>query len=278
MALLNETRNLLAQGQTDISVACSAVSEHQSGLNITCHAAWEPMLLASMAAEGVQALHLEGLQQCDSCPIRHGADILQKTEKDYATLNAALGVQLTIVKEEKPLTEEKTTPQSEAEPERRAFFRNLIPSISKGAAVAAAQIGHAAGQAIQDEAQENEENAPVSSPLPVRLRLFLRALPRLQANFTPVPAMPSLPLGAIQADERCTACATCVEQCPTQALSIREFGSNAILEFQPDACIGCEHCISVCPENALEKLPGISLPALLTGRSRPLVMVPVNAT
>jgi len=278
VALLTEARNMMAEGQTDINAACSAVSNPQNGLRITCHAAWDPMLLACMAAEGLRTLHLEGLQQCDSCPMRHGAEIIQKTEKDYATLNSALGVQLEIVKEGKTVGGEKNAPQSEPEPERRVFFRNLIPSITKGAAVAAAQVGHAASQAIQQERQGDGENAPTSSPLPIRLRLFLRALPRLQANFTPIPAMPSLPLGAIQADASCTACNTCVEQCPTQALSIREFGSNAILEFQPDTCIGCEHCIAVCPEHALEQLPGISLPALLTGRSRPLVMVPVSAS
>jgi len=277
VALLNKARKMVSEGQTEINATCSAASA-QNGLKIACHATWEPMLLACMAAEGVRTLHLEGLQQCDSCPVRHGAHILQKTETDYATLNTALGVKLAIVKEEKTVFAEETAPKSAPEPERRAFFRNLIPSITKGAAVAAAQVGYAASQAIRQEMQGKSEHSPDASPLPVRLRLFLRALPRLQANFTPLPAMQSLPLGAIQADDNCTACATCVEQCPTRALSIREFGSNAILEFQPDACIGCEQCIAVCPEHALEKLPGISLPALLTGRKRPLVMVSVDAS
>ncbi len=272
VALLNEARNMVMQGKTEINAACHAVSDAQNGLKVACHAIWDPMLLACMAAEGVRTLNLEGLHQCETCPVRHGAEILQKTEKDYTTLNAALGVQLVINKEEKSVVEEKPQP----EPERRAFFRNLIPSLAQGAAVAAAQVGHAASQAIQQDMHDEGETS--SSSLPIRLRLFLRALPRLQANFTPVPLMPSLPLGAIQADASCTACGECVEQCPTQALGLREFGNNNILEFQPEACVGCERCIAICPENALESLPAISLPVLLTGRNRPLVMVSSEAS
>jgi len=266
--LLREARDLVMQGQTEINVACNAVSDAHPGLNVPCHAVWDPMLLACMAAEGVRTLHLEGLRQCDSCSVRHGANIMRQTEKDYATLNNALGIRLTVSWRAKVHVAEKSS--SVAEPERRAFFRKLIPSITQGAAMAAVQIGHAAGQALRQET--DEETAP-SSGLPIRLRLFLHALPRLQANFTPIPHMPTLPLGAIQADARCTACNQCVERCPTAALDIREFGDNKVLEFRPDACIGCQHCIAICPEHALEPLPGISLPAVLARRARPLVMV-----
>ncbi len=267
--LLREARELVMQGQTEINVACSnAVPETQPGLTVSCHAVWDPMLLACMAAEGVRTLHLGGIRQCDSCPVRHGAKIMRQTEKDYATLNHALGVRLTVSWREKVYVAEKLSPV--AEPERRAFFRKLIPSITQSAAMAAVQIGHAAGQAVR---QETHQETASSSGLPVRLRLFLRALPHLQVNFTPIPHMPTLPLGAIQADARCTACNQCVERCPTKALDIREFGNNKVLEFRPDACIGCQYCIVICPEHALEPLPGISLPAVLARHARPLVMV-----
>jgi ferredoxin len=85
--------------------------------------------------------------------------------------------------------------------------------------------------------------------------------------------MPSLPLGAIQANNHCTACGECIEQCPTHALNLRDFGSNKILEFKADYCIGCSFCVDICPEQALEMLPSISLPALLTKKARPLIMV-----
>ncbi len=268
--LLREAHDLVMQGQTGINVSCDAVADTHSGLNIPCHAAWDPMLLACMAAEGVRTLHLGGIQQCDSCPVRHGEKIMRQTEKDYATLNNALGIRLTISWQEKVCAAEKRS--SVAEPERRAFFRKLIPSITQSAAVAAAHIG----QATQAAREETHQGSISSSELPIRLRLFLRALPRLQVNFTPIPHMSTLPLGAIHADASCTACNRCVERCPTKALDIREFGDNKILEFRPDACIGCQHCIDVCPEHALGSLPGISLHAVSARHTRPLVMVSSN--
>jgi len=227
---------------------------------------WDPMLLACLAAEGIRTLHLNGIHQCDSCPVHHGSEMMAQTERDYALLNRALGIYLEISREETN-TSNNQARRSVPEPERRSFFRNLFPTMAQSAIRAAVQLN----QTSNDE--DNEAAKAASVHLPLRLRLFLRALPRLQANFTPVPNMPSLPLGAIQADANCTACAKCIEQCPTQALALREFGTNKILEFSPDACIGCQQCVSICPEHALDTLPAISLPTLLTRRERPLVMV-----
>jgi len=269
--LLQQARQLVMQGQSEINVACNAITDTRPGLRVHCHASWDPALLACMAAEGVRIMHLEGIDQCDSCPACHGSSLMQQTEKDYATLNKSLGMQLHISRKAKAVVVEKPRPASEPEPQRRAFFRSLIPTLTQGAAMAASQIGQAVNQATAVDMTEADTEH--GSHLPVRLQLFLRALPRLQANFTPVPFMPSLPLGAIQANASCTACNQCIEQCPTEALGIREFGANKILEFQPDACTGCRQCINTCPEEALESLPGISLPSVLTRRARPLIMV-----
>jgi len=272
--LVRQSMALVQQGKTHIHATCSASKHEHADLRLPCHAAWSPVLLASLAAEGIRNLNLDGMDQCHDCPMQFGADIMQQTENDYATLNHALGVHLHITRQ--PIQIESCIDEKPAdEPERRAFFRNLMPSLAQSAAAASAQIAQAAQQSMKQAALEGNNGTANKqvSPLPVRLQLFLRALPKLQSNFTPIPATPSLPLGAIQADARCNACGDCVEQCPTHALHIKEFGANKILEFNANACIGCSHCIHCCPEHAVEPLPGISLPSILTGKARPLVMV-----
>jgi len=274
VSMVLRVSELARQGKTGLRAVCSKVPDASADLSVPCHAAWDAMLLACMAAEGIQTLHMDGINQCSSCPARYGSEIMEQTEKDYALVNKALGKHLNISREETIISNE---PARRSVPglARRAFFRNLIPSMAQTASIAAVQIGQAARQAIRQETGNEEA---LFSSLPVRLRLFLRALPRLQANFTPIPCIPGLPLGAIQADASCTACNQCVGQCPTQALSIREFGASKVLEFQPDACIGCQQCIVTCPENALASLPGISLPTVLTRRARPLVIVSDQAS
>jgi len=264
--IVKQAYELARRGKTSIHATCSAVANTSADLSVPCHAAWDPILLACIAAEGIRTLHLNGIHQCGSCPVRHGMEIMVQTEKDYALLNNALGIHLEISQEETTIPIEQAR-RSIPEPKRRAFFRNLFPMMAHGAIKAAAQLD----QASNDE--DNDAGTVTSTRLPLRLRLFLRALPHLQANFTPVPNMPSLPLGAIQADANCTACNECVEQCSTHALELKEFGTNRVLEFRPDACIGCRQCMDICPEHAIEALPAISLPVLLTRRTRPLVMV-----
>jgi len=266
ISIVRQAHDLVRQGKGKLCASCNAVTGASTDLNVPCHAAWDPMLLACIAAEGVRTLYLAGIHQCASCPVRHGAEIMGQTEKEYAMLNEALGIHLEISWENPPVPVKKDRGKV-PEPERRSFFQNLFPAMAQSAVQAATQIS----QTNRDE--PIKANTLSSARLPLRLRLFLRALPNLKANFTPLPNMPSLPLGAIQADTSCTACNACVEQCPTHALDLRKFGTSRVLEFRPDACTGCQQCVSVCPEHALEGLPAISLPPLLTRRARPLVMV-----
>jgi ferredoxin len=57
----------------------------------------------------------------------------------------------------------------------------------------------------------------------------------------------------------CTACGTCVDRCPTDALT-----SNAenIPELNADRCIGCAVCATGCPSEAILMIerPGIPVP------------------
>lgn len=270
-AIVREAHALTQRGSSRLYAICSAVSDDRADLRVPCHGLWDALLLAAIAAEGIRDIHIVGTDQCTSCPVRHGADIFTQTKRDYDTLNMALEMRLEIHHDAppapKPEPYEEETPDLR-EPSRRAFFRNLVPAIAQGVAMSAAQVGQAARQELAEERQETSDDT-----LPVRHQLFVKALPRLKPVFTPIPDLPSLPIGAIQASDACTACGTCVEVCPTQALALNPFGANTVLEFRPDACIGCKHCVTACPEHAIEALPGISLPAIATGRSRPLIMV-----
>ena len=262
-------REVIHLGKRSLHAACSMV-ECDADLRIDCHAVWSPLLFAACAAEGVRKIYLNGTDRCEGCPKRYGATVIRRAEADYATLNQALGVKLELVHGAPAETAPLPTTQKTSEPARRAFFRQLIPSIAENVAKASEELADAARQAA---AQPRREENRTSSTLPVQLQLFLRALPRLHCNFTPLPVTPSLPLGAIQADASCTACGDCVELCPTEALAIRPFGANNILEFHANRCIGCNHCVELCPEQALKPLPGISLPAVVSGKTRPLIMV-----
>ena len=282
---LAEARQHLAGGSKRIHAACGAADSAQAAIRVPCHATWDAALLAELAAEGVRTLVLEGLHACRTCPLRHGGAMLEDTRREWDALSQALGVQMSIQDGEAmsnpaPAATDQTSADISGqarspEPDRRAFFRSLLPSLAQGAAVAAAQIGQSAREALRED---NETEPSGETELSLRMRLFLRALPHLNPNFTPVPVMDGFPFGAIQATDACTACGDCIPACPTSALTLRPFGDNAILELAANACTGCGLCIEACPEQALERLPAVSLPALLAERPRPMIMVPTART
>lgn len=266
--ILNLANRRKRQGIAMLTAACAAANAEDADAVVPCHAVWDPCLLACLAAAGMRTLNLSGLEQCRTCTHLYGAQVFEQTRKEYKRLNASLDVHMEIRSTPaKKRGEPRAQPATESvpSPSRRAFFHNLLPAVMQGAVqVTRPEARAAAGAAV----------AAANSRLPLRLRLFLRALPHLHPNFTPLPRLPSLPLGSIQADARCTACHRCVEHCPTAALALKPFGDDWLLELQPQACIGCRRCEAVCPEEAIEALPTLSLPALLAAKPRPLVLIP----
>jgi Pyruvate/2-oxoacid:ferredoxin oxidoreductase delta subunit len=59
--------------------------------------------------------------------------------------------------------------------------------------------------------------------------------------------------------ERCSACETCIDRCPMQALA---FDGSDMLHVDPDRCIGCGLCATGCPEEAIamHAKPGVPAP------------------
>ena len=47
--------------------------------------------------------------------------------------------------------------------------------------------------------------------------------------------------------EKCTGCESCVEECPSEAISMEEGKAKV----NPEACIDCGVCIDACPEQAI---------------------------
>ena len=50
--------------------------------------------------------------------------------------------------------------------------------------------------------------------------------------------------------EKCTACEDCIEECPTESISI----VDGKAQIDPEECIDCEACIDTCPEGAISMI------------------------
>ena len=48
--------------------------------------------------------------------------------------------------------------------------------------------------------------------------------------------------------EKCDGCATCVESCPSEAITI---GDHEKAKVDPEECVDCESCVDECPNQAI---------------------------
>jgi len=49
--------------------------------------------------------------------------------------------------------------------------------------------------------------------------------------------------------EKCSGCGSCVDACPTEAISMND---DDIAVVDLDECTDCEACVDECPEEAIE--------------------------
>jgi len=52
--------------------------------------------------------------------------------------------------------------------------------------------------------------------------------------------------------QRCTGCASCVQNCPTETLEFSDKGKLRVFTYSHFQCICCGSCVNVCPEDAAE--------------------------
>jgi ferredoxin len=52
-------------------------------------------------------------------------------------------------------------------------------------------------------------------------------------------------------EDKCVHCTACTNQCPTEALHIKDAASREV-GFDNEKCIVCEACVAACPFNAMK--------------------------
>jgi ferredoxin len=96
--------------------------------------------------------------------------------------------------------------------------------------------------------------------LELSVRELHRAAPAPSAEAIPLPAAARPPVGGLDIRvEGCTLCLSCVNACPTNALS--DNPDQPMLRFTESLCVQCGLCAATCPEDVITLKPQLDMAA-----------------
>lgn len=134
-------------------------------------------------------------------------------------------------------------PQPEEKLGRRSFFRQALERPAGRSTNPAKPMGGDGRAAYPADRRQ---------PSPDRQRLLagLGALAERSGNPLPGELYPRMHVDASCCDQR-----LCVALCPTAALTVRDTGTGAHLQFSSESCIACGTCVRACPTGAIQLSP-----------------------
>lgn len=181
---------------------------------------------------------------CEHCHLKPAEHLLRTSIRRASALATGTGldeVSFTTVEREK----ERRTPVG-----RREMLEGIAKRVTASARTIASEEGANVGERTPKEPGLNRDHGAGGSPGRTLLRRLLRSGQWEGAR--PVAYDRELPWARMLVEEdHCTACGTCADLCPRDAIRIDRKGESQILSFKPSACTNCSLCRDACAENAI---------------------------
>ncbi|MEJ2693258.1 MAG: 4Fe-4S binding protein [Candidatus Thiodiazotropha sp.] len=245
------------RGETHLH--CRASEDGGGGVVIPCHGVLDARLLAAARGEGVSELRLHGLNRCEQC--RHG-DARAHIRTLIDQLSKWLGDEAPSLdldpRQAAAGGDDRRDYQDQPHMSRRTFLR----------------FGGAEGVSRAMEwlvpgatGEEESEALPFfqTDAYPQRAAAYQQALVG-RVDRVPWQEGRELPFFSRRVSDRCSACLSCGERCPTGALQGRETEQERELSFDASACTDCGLCERICPHSAIISDPLRESAAVSAGR------------
>lgn len=240
-----------ADATEEIFLDCWRVPREESpsnALRVPClgglSAGW---LVTLVERAGDRPIHLLDRGQCDQCAAGATIAELRTTVTEARTRLFQCGQALETLPSLSflPSAQRLASAIPEACTEirigRRAFFRNLMGGVARGAEEMARSA-----HAEEDQIKLREPAQPVDH---MRTVTSLAAIARRHGRELPGQVLPQISLG------ECSGHGICARVCPTGALQRSETVDHAELGFHAARCIACGQCARTCPDRAIRVQP-----------------------
>jgi len=237
-----------------------AEPQHRDSVAVPCLGAITGSFLLGATALGANPLTLVR-GDCSSCRLRAGEALYGKASAAHRALASVFGLDGTALRmEQRPRNARGTSA-------RRKFLARVLGQGEHGSPEWPAP-GTDATRPCRDATEENGRPTPG--------RALLLGLLR-GARWSSAPSLPyeaDLPWGRMRIDQNnCATCGTCVNLCPTGAITRRIDGDRLSHHFSGALCLNCRLCQEACPQQVISFEPHFDARDLLRDEPRPITRI-----
>jgi ferredoxin/coenzyme F420-reducing hydrogenase delta subunit len=202
---------------------------------------------------------------CQRCRLREGERLFARAMAAYVALAPAVGMESSAVKVKQ---RQKADP---AVPPRRKFFARVA-----GLGAPVAGDWPAPGTEVRMSSDATAAAGPGKTPGRALLQELLRG-----ASWSASPMLrhdARLPWASLRIDQRdCATCGTCVNSCPTGALTRRIENGRLSHHFDGALCVNCRSCEEACAQQVIGFDPEFDARDLVRGEPRAITDIRLHS-
>lgn len=246
-------------------VACSeAEAPHRSAVGVPCLGSVTGNFLLGAVALGAKPLTLVH-GDCQRCRKRAGEALFAKARAAWVALAPAVGLESSALK-----VEQKRR-RDQALSARRKFLARMTGIGAQG-------IGDWPGPGIDSDGPRERVAGTNVGQVPGRALLqgLLRGASWSSSPYLQYDTL--LPWGSLRIEQRdCATCGTCVNLCPTGAITRRVGNERLSHRFSSALCINCGLCEEACPQRVISFDREFDARELLRDEARPITDIRLHA-
>lgn len=265
---LLRSKQRAAGGQPLIVHCREAEPQDRSAVAVPCLGSVTGNLLLGAAALGANPLTLVH-GDCSRCRLRAGEQLYATAIAAYQALAPAVGLDASALQLQQRQRSDRALSA------RRRFLTGVASPRDH-----AAGGWPAPGTAAPGLSRRAAESGTGSTPGRVLLQTLLQALLR-PGSGSPSTSMSydaRLPMASLRIDQSdCATCGTCVNLCPTGAVTRRIEGDRLAHHFSSALCVNCRLCEEACPQQVISFEPEFDVRDLMRRESRAITDIRLHA-
>lgn len=238
--------------------------QQRDAVAVPCLGSVTATFLLGAAARGANPLtFVHG--DCSGCRLRAGKELFAKTMAAHLALAPAVGLDRSALKLE------QRQQSNRASSARRKFLARLTGCGAQG-------VGGWPAPGIETRGPFHCTTATGGGPTPGRALLHKLLKGVAWSPSTSLRCDVQLPWASVRIDQRdCATCGTCVNLCPTGAISHRIDNGRLSHYFSSALCVNCRLCEETCPQGVISFAPEFDARDLVRGAARSITSIRLHA-